>query len=143
MAEQTSPQRFARELANQDPLATSAEYAAHRRRLEQRLARWQVLERWLSVAAAVAFGGAVILMFVGGSQAAGSFDPTDRDATALSIALGGLFIACNVTWPVALAVYFSRCRPGIRETKDQLLQQSLSELQNEVQALRRQVAARA
>lgn len=139
MAELSAANRFAQELAAQDPLAQSEAYAAHRRQLEDQLVRLTKYELWTSRIAALAAVLSLVLMFVGGSQAFGSFDPTDRDATIFSIALAAIYVVSSVTWPLALATYFSRLRPRIRETKDQLLRHSLCELQLEMRTLRREI----
>lgn len=132
--------RLASQLLKLDePLSTSG-YQEYRMSLENALTAAQRREKVVGRIAGIAFAAGLLLMFVGGSQVAGDFDPWSKNATALSVTLGVLYVAAAVTWPLAMAVYFSRLRPRIRELKEQLRDATLLALQNEVAQLRQQVA---
>ncbi|MGE5138579.1 MAG: hypothetical protein ACM3JD_03870 [Rudaea sp.] len=53
--------------------------------------------------------------------------------------LGVIYGVAMVTWPIALAMDFSRFRPRVREIKEQIRDTSLLALQCEIADLRMQV----
>lgn len=110
--------------------------------LESALTLAQSRQKLTGRIAVTAFAVAMILMFVGGTKLVGDFDPWSDDSTLLSIILAGINVIANVTWPIALAVYFSRFRPNIADIKEQIRDTSLLLLQTEVAELRREVNAR-
>ncbi len=86
---------------------------------------------------------AVVLMFVGGSQVVGSFDPYDERANSLSITLGVIYVLVNIAWPLSLASLYSRFRPRIRSVKQEISDAKIDKLQREVEELREQLGERA
>ena len=87
----------------------------------------------------IAFLLAVVLMFVGGSKVVGSFDPWAKDANPLSITLGVIYVLASITWPLALAVGFSRFRPRIKNLKLEMTDAKIDELQRQVEKLSQQL----
>ena len=104
--------------------------------LEQLLVRAERHEQRAKWVVVVAFFLGMALMFVGGSRVVGSFDPTDKEANPLSIVLGVIYALAVVTWPIALASYYSRFRPNTRRARERLMENTLQELQQEVRELR-------
>ncbi len=139
MTDPGSAARFAFQLMQQDESLHQPQYKEYRMELEKSLERAVAREKLASRVAVVAFLVGLSLMFVGGSRVCGSFDPWSADATALSVAMGVIYVLASVVWVVALASYLSRFRPGVRRARERLLEQSISELRQEVQELRRQV----
>jgi hypothetical protein len=136
MSESTQPESFSAQLLRQDGALGNSHYQEHRMQLEQLLVRAERNEqraKWVVVAA---FFLGMALMFVGGSRVFGSFDPTEKDANPLSIALGVIYAIASLTFPIALASYYSRFRPNVRRARERLMEDSLHELQREVRELR-------
>jgi len=136
MSESKPPESFSAQLLRQDGALTDSHYQEHRMQLEQQLVRAERNEQRAKWVVVVAFFLGMALMFVGGFRVVGSFDPTDKNANPLSIALGVIYVVAAVTWPIALAAYFSRIRPRIRRTRELLMENSLQQLQQEVRELR-------
>lgn len=111
-------------------------YEEHRMNLEFALNRAERNERNTGYVCAIAFVVSFVLMFVGGSQVLGAFDPYDKDANALSVTLGAIYVLASVTWPIALAVGFSRLRPRIANLKQEITDAKIESLQLEVSKLR-------
>ncbi len=137
-----STNRLASQLLQLDEPLTDRQYKEYRMSLESALTLAQSRQKLTGRIAVTAFAVAMILMFVGGTKLVGDFDPWSDDSTLLSITLGGINVIANVTWPIALAIYFSRFRPKIADIKEQIRDTSLLLLQTEVAELRREVNAR-
>lgn len=111
--------------------------------LELALSRAERFERITFHTCWASFLVALVLMFVGGSRIAGSFDPYDERANPLSITLGILFVLSNIAWPLSLASVYSRLRPWIRSVKQEVSDAKIDSLQREVEELREQQGQRA
>ncbi|MGE0607809.1 MAG: hypothetical protein AB7O62_12015 [Pirellulales bacterium] len=109
-------------------------------KLESALTTAERRTKLVGLIAVFAFAISLILMFVGGSRLVGAFDPWSKDATPLSVALGTIYVLAAVTWPLALATYFSRFRPRVRDIKDQIRDAHILALRGEISELRQQVA---
>src|SRR5262245_42111422 len=131
---------FAMQLLQQDQPLSTPDYTEYRMKLENALTAAERREKLTTWIAGISFFVAIVLMFVGGSNAFGAFDPWDKDATLLSVTLGALYAIAMIAWPVALAVGFSRFRPRIREIKEQIRDTSILALQVEIAELRKQIA---
>ena len=131
---------FAMQLLQQDQPLNTPDYREYRMKLENALTAAERREKLTAWIAGISFVVALVLMFVGGSKVFGDFDPWDKDATFLSVTLGGLYAIAMIAWPVALAVGFSRFRPRIREIKEQIRDTSILALQAEIAELRKQIA---
>lgn len=134
------PTPLAERLLDQEPLPAAADFAAYREKLQQAIAKYEWRKQLVGRVAVVAMVVALGLMFVGGSQVVGSFDPTDDRATPLSIALATLYVIAAITAPLAIASYYSRLGPRLREAKERLRDETLHELQHEIAKLRQEVA---
>lgn len=134
--------RLASQLLQLDEPLNDSQYKEYRMSLENALTLADRREKLLGRIAGSAFVVGVILMFVGGSKVAGAFDPTSKDATILSVTLGLIYVAASIVWPIALATYFARLRPKIRDLKDQIRDTSLLALLSEVAQLRKEINAR-
>lgn len=141
MPDTSDQTRFAMQLLRQDEPLSDSEYKEYRMQLENALTTAERREKLAGHVTWIAFAVAFALMFVGGTKVAGAFDPTSRDATILSTALGAIYVLACITWPVALAVAFSRFRPRVRELKEQIRDTHILALQGEVAELRKQIAA--
>lgn len=76
------------------------------------------------------------LMFVGGSQVLGSFDPWSDSATLLSIILGTIYLVSTIAFWVLLASYYSRLRPTSRKATEHLRDEQLRQLERQIKELR-------
>ena len=141
MTEPEKKTRLGAQLLRQDESMNNSTYEEYRMQLEESLTRAERREKQAGVVAVVSFVIALVLMFVGGTQVAGAFDPWDEDANALSITLGVVYAVASVLFWLALAAYFSRFRPRVRQARDDLRDAHIVKLQHEVAELRREVAA--
>ena len=110
-------------------------------KLEDALTTAQRRERLVGHAAWVSFLIACVLSFVGGSRVVGDFDPWEPHATILSVTLGVIYCISWVTWLLAMASYFSRFRPRVRDIKEQIRDTGILALQCEIAELRKQIGA--
>lgn len=127
-------------LAQDDWLQESV-YTAYRSQLAQQLETARRRERLAYWVCAVAGVLSFTLMFVGGSRVLGSFDPWDKSATVLSMALGGLYVASSILFWGLLASYYSRFRPHTRLAQEQLRDAQQLRLEAQVAALQQDIAA--
>src|SRR5687767_4350205 len=114
MADSHETNRFATQLLQQDNSLGESTYQEYRMNLENALTTAERREKLCGRIACISFVVGAILMFVGGSRIVGSFDPWEKEATILSVSLGVIYCLALVTWPVAVASYYSRFRPKIR-----------------------------
>ena len=133
--------RLASQLLELDEPLSDSQYREYRMSLENALTVAQRRERLFARIAGTAFVVGLILMFVGGSKVVGAFDPWSNDATIFSVTLGVIYVAATIVWPIALATYFSRLRPRIRDIKEQIRDTSLLAIQSEVAQLRKEIAS--
>ncbi len=141
MSSGNNPGHFAMQLLQQDQPFSESEYKEYRMKLEDALTAARRRERLVGHAAWVSFLIGVVLMFVGGSRVVGDFDPWSREATILSVMLGVIYCIAAVTWPLAMASYFSRFRPRVRDIKEQIRDTTICALQCEIAELRKQIGA--
>lgn len=143
MSEQPPPMKSigAQMLEYDEPLNES-DYKDYRMNLNVALDRVERNEKILYHVCWVSFLLAMILMFVGGSGIAGSFDPTSDQATPVSISLGVVYLLASVTWPLAAASLYSRIRPKIRRIRDEIRDANILELRRELKELREQLEKR-
>ena len=132
MSSANKPGHFAMQLLQQDQPFSESQYKGYRMKLEDALTTAQRRERLVGHAAWVSFLIGFVLMFVGGSKVVGNFDPWSRDATILSVMLGVIYCIAAVTWPLAMASYFSRFRPRVRDIKEQIRDTAILALQCEI-----------
>ena len=133
--------RFAAQLLQQDEPLSDSQYKEYRMKLENALTtaerREKLARRVVVVSCVVSF----TLIFVGGSQIFGDFDPWSKEATIVSVTLGVIYFLAAVIFPLSLASYYSRFRPRVREAKEQIRDASILDLQREICELRKQIAA--
>ncbi len=110
-------------------------------KLEHALTVAERREKWTYYTAIITGILAMVLMFVGGTRIVGDFDPWDRNATVLSVTLGVIYCICAALCPLAIASYYSRFRPAVRNVKEQLREASIQSLHDEIADLRKQVEA--
>ena len=138
MANSEKKTRFAAQLLQQDEPVSDTQYKEYRMKLDIALTkaerREQVARHVVVVSCVVSFA----LMLVGGSRILGDFDPWSRDATILSVVLGVVYCIAVVTWLLAMASYFSRFRPRVRDIKEQIRDTAILALQCEIADLRKQ-----
>ena len=139
MSSANNPGHFAMKLLQQDQPFSESQYKEYRMKLEDALTAAQRRERLVGHAAWVSFLVAGVLMFFGGSRVVGSFDPWSRDATVLSVTLGAVYCIAMIIWPLAIASYFSRFRPRVRDIKEQIRDTAILALQCEIADLRKQI----
>jgi hypothetical protein len=135
----SSPTSFGKELLRQDERLNESEYKEYRMKLEDSLNRAERNEKLVGRIVAICFIVAFALMFVGGSQVLGSFDPWDDGATIISVTLGVIYCIAAVVFWVGLASYFSRFRPQTREAKENIRDARLLELERQIQVLRSEI----
>ena len=141
MANSTPTIQFAAQLLRQDQSLTELEYKEYRMKLELSLSKAELAEKRAVTVAAGSFAVAMALMFVGGSKIVGDFDPWSKGATALSVMLGGIWVLCSVTWPLACAAALTRFRPRVKDLKEQLRDASILALHSEIAELRKQISS--
>ncbi len=142
MAEQSQHTDSLGERLLREERLDKSEYEEYRMNLETALTRALRMEK---ITFHVCWGAlvlAMILMFVGGSQIVGAFDPFDNNANALSVTLGVVFVIANIVWPLSLASVYSRLRPRIRFVKDEIHDAKIEALQFEVTKLREELSKR-
>ncbi len=131
---------FASRLLRQDEFPSELQYKDYRMKLEDALRAAERKEQLAAYVAAASFAVGLALMFVGGSRIVGDFDPWSKDANPLSVALGVIYCLASVTWPLALAVGFSRFRPAVGAAKERLRDAMILDLQREIRELRQRIA---
>jgi hypothetical protein len=141
MSSSIKPGHFATQLLQQDQPFSESQYKDYRMKLEDALTTAQRRERLVGHTAWVSFLIAGVLMFVGGSRVVGDFDPWSPHATILSVTLGVIYCTASVTWLLAMASYFSRFRPRVRDIKEQIRDTTILALQCEIAELRKQIGA--
>jgi len=140
MAESCELNLSAASLLAQDTVAKSDQYRDYREKLTRSLESARRRERiafWVCVVSGVLSFG---LMFVGGSGVAGSFDPTDKNATTLSTILTVIYVSSMILFGVLLASYYSRFRPKTRQANENLRDLQMLQLAAQVDALQRDVS---
>jgi hypothetical protein len=136
MAKQNDPGRFKSQLLQQDEPLNESKYQEYRESLEKAFRtaeRRLVLTGWFVVLSGVI---SLTLLFVGGSKLIGDFDPWSKNANISSVAAGVVFVLATVLFWVSLASYYSRFRPGLKDTKERLRDASILELQRQIRELR-------
>ena len=139
MYDRLDPKNFASQLLRQDIPLSDSQYREYRQKLEEAL---RAAERRERLAYRVVLGSCVVmlaLMFLGGSRWLGAFDPWSKDATIMSVVAGVVYLFATVTFFLTLASYYSRFRPRVRDTKEQLRDLALLDLQRQLCELREQV----
>ncbi|APW63697.1 hypothetical protein [Paludisphaera borealis] len=140
MADSHHTRRFTSQLLQQDESLSDSQYKDYRMNLENALTAAERKEQLAAYVGAASFAVALMLMFVGGSAILGDFDPWSKNANPLSVTVGVIYCLASVTWPLALAVGFSRFRPAVGAAKERLRDAMILDLQREIRALRRQIA---
>lgn len=105
--------------------------------LEQQLKRAERNEKLVARIVIAALVISVAAFIPTAAKLFGGADPYDDDATILSVGLGLVYIPAAITFWVGLASYFSRFRAGTQRAKEKLMFESIRELRQEVQELRR------
>ena len=109
--------------------------------LEQKLEgarRWERRLTWIvPIALLVAMG----LLPVSGGKIFGPPDPSEVGANWLSVSLGAVQVLATIVFWIGLASYVSRIRPALRQTADQLRDQTMQEILGEIRRLRVDVDA--
>jgi hypothetical protein len=136
----TDPVRFASLLLQQDESLHTPRYEEHRMQLEQQLVRAEWREMTARRVVITALGIAIAVIPLIATRAFGGIDPWDDDATAVSVSLGVLYWLAVTVFLVGLASYYSRFRPGVREARDRLRDDSIQQLRHELAELRRQLS---
>ena len=131
---------FGARLLQQDEHLSAAEYEEYRVKLDVALNRAERSEKLLIWVAAVSFAVAVALMFVGGDQTFGPFDPSEPGANAVSITLGVIYVVAGILFWLSLAAYFLRYRPRLTQAKLDIRDANILTLKGEISELREQLA---
>lgn len=141
MTESNGINSFAAKLLQQEEAFLSTQYQEHRMKLELQLSRAEWKERVTSRVIIFALAISIMAMFVIGSGRFGSADPGNQDATFVSVSMGVLYgLSATVFW-MGLASYYSRFRPGVRRIRELLLEESIRELRQDVNELRKLMSA--
>jgi len=129
-------------LLRHDSFPSEAQYQEYRHMLDKALQR---AERRLAWTGRVVIGSAMIsltLLFIGGSKLLGDFDPWSKGATPLSVTAGVVYIVATALFFLSLASYYSRFRPRVRETREQMRDMVILDLQRQLRELRAQLEQR-
>jgi hypothetical protein len=129
---------IASRLLGQDEPVSGSQYLEYRRKLDEAL---RGAERKEKLAGRIVVGSCVvtlILMYVGGSKLIGDFDPWSTGATTWSVAAGVVYILTTALFFLSLASYYSRFRPRVRDTKEQLRDLAILDIQRQINELREQ-----
>lgn len=129
-------------LLRQDPFPSEAQYQEYRHMLDKALQR---AERRLAWTGRVVIGSALVsltMLFIGGSKLLGDFDPWSKEATPLSVTAGVVYIVATALFFLSLASYYSRFRPRVRETREQMRDMAILDLQRQLRELRAQLEQR-
>ena len=140
MADRSPHPEFASELLRQDATLQSPQYQEHRMQLEQQLIRAESRERLTKRVVIGALLTAVAAFAVLASQALGSPDPGDKDATIWSVAAGVIYALAWATVFIGVASYYSRFLPRVRRAREELQAQTIREIRSDIQELRRLLA---
>ena len=123
-------------LLQQDSALQSSQYKEHRMQLEQKLERARRWERRLTWAVPCALLLAIGLLPISGGKVFGPADPTETGANWISVSLGAIQVLATIFFWIGLGTYFSRIRPALRQSADQLRDQAIQEILSEVRRLR-------
>lgn len=123
-------------LLQQDAALHAPCYEEHRMELERKLAQAESRERLTKRAVVGAILVAAALFPLLASQALGSPDPTDKNATVFSIAAAAVYTLAWVVVFIGVASYYSRFLPRLRRAREELQQESIRELRREIHELR-------
>lgn len=136
MADTPDRNSFANQLLRQDKPLNDSEYRAYRERLADALVAAERRVLWTGRICAGSFVVSLALMFVGGSKLIGSFDPGSKDATFWSVGAGAVYWLATIVFFLSLASYYSRLRPRVRDTKDELRDAVVLDLERQLRELR-------
>lgn len=136
MADTPDRNSFATQLLRQDKPLSDAEYRAYRERLADALVAAERRVLWTGRICAGSLVVSLALMFVGGSSLIGDFDPWSKGATFWSVAAGAVYWLATIVFFLSLASYYSRLRPRVRDTKDELRDAVVLDLQRQLRELR-------
>lgn len=142
MAKQGESTDLAAALLRQDPFPSEAQYQEYRHMLDQALQR---AERRLTWTGRVVIASAIVsltFLFIGGSKLLGDFDPWAKEATPLSVAAGVVYLVATALFVLSLASYYSRFRPRVRETREQMRDMVILDLQRQLRDLRARLEQR-
>jgi hypothetical protein len=138
MDEPRDPRRFASDLLRQDEPLNGAQYEEYRMNLEKALTAAESREVVTGRVVAASCVLSLALLFVGWSNAIGSFDPWSKDATPWSVAAGVLYWLATALFFLSLASYYSRFRPGTRAARERIRDAAILDLQRQLRDLRGQ-----
>ncbi len=133
--------RFAAQLLQQDEPLSDSQYKEYRMKFENALTTAERREKLAHRVVIVSCVATFTLMFVGGSKLFGSFVPSEKDANIVSLTLSAIFVLSAVLFPLSLASYYSRFRPRVRESKEQLRDATILDVKREICKIRKQIAA--
>ena len=128
---------FAEQLLQQDKSLTESDYKEYRMELENALTIAKRREKicfhcvWMSLIVLI------VLIPLGGSKIVGGFDPFDKNANLLSMGLMLILVLAEVTFPLALASYYTRFRQRVRDVREQLRDAQIESLQYEITELKK------
>ncbi len=123
-------------LLQQDAVLHAPRYEEHRMVLERKLTQAESRERLAKRAVVAAILVAAALFPLLASQALGSPDPTDKNATVFSMAAAAVYTIAWVVVFVGVASYYSRFLPRVRRAREELQEESIRELRREIRELR-------
>lgn len=124
----------------QDPWIQGGDYDDYRAKLARTIDSAEGRERLAFWVCAVSGVVSFLLLFVGGSEVTGSFDPWSKSATALSVTLGAIFVASSILFWVLIAAYYSRFRPQTRQARENLRDIQQLQLAARIEALQKEMA---
>ena len=137
MTDSHSPQQFAGRLLQQEPIFQSPRYQEHRMELELQLQRAERNEKLAERVAMIAFVVGVAAIVPTATKVFGEPDPFNKDWTFLAMMVGLLYGLGMITFWLSVAMYLGRFRPAVKRAKERLLFESIRELRQEVQEIRR------
>ncbi len=136
MADRSDTRGFASRLLRQDEPLSELKYQAYRTRLEAALT---AAERRVKAAGWVVVASCVLiltLVYLSAGNLLGDFDPWSEKASVGSVGAAVVYGLATVTFFLSLASYYSRFRPGVRDARERLRDESLLHLQRQIRELR-------
>ena len=130
---------FAEQLMQQDKSLTETDYKEYRMELENALMIAKRREKICFHCVWVSLIVLVVLAAVGGSGIVGGFDPFDKDANLVSMGLLLVLVIAEITFPLALASYYTRFRQRVRDVREQLRDAQIESLQYEITELKKNI----
>lgn len=128
------------QLLRQENYPLDSDYREYRMKLENALTMAERRERRTGHLVWMSFLVALILMFVGGLEVVGPFDPTEDDANIVSMVFSVIYAVSVIIFPISLASYLSRFWPRAVSARCQLQEAHQMVVLTELAEMRREIA---